>query len=213
MEGHTIFDWSRRQRTGVPEVVYAEGKSVEQLRDIVTAHEDRSEPLLLTRLTAGQLDAFADSSLHINPEARTATLSAPAVPRDAPRLSVVAAGTSDRPVALEAQIAAEFFELNTSLHVDVGVAGLWRLEAILPELERTGLIIACAGMEGAIFSVLAGLAPCPVIAVPTSVGYGVSEGGRTALAAALSSCAPGIVTVNIDNGLGAAAAAKKILRR
>ena len=212
MEDHTIFDWTRRARTGVPEVVYAESKSVEQLVDILQAHEERNEPLLFTRLTPEQLEALSGRGLDVDTAARTAVHLLAEVPASAPRVAIVAAGTSDLPIAREAQIAAQFFGLNTSFHIDVGVAGLWRLEAILPEIEDAKLIIAVAGMEGALFSVLAGLVPCAVIAVPTSVGYGVSEGGRTALSSALSSCAPGILTVNIDNGLGAAAAARKILR-
>ncbi|MEM7426659.1 MAG: nickel pincer cofactor biosynthesis protein LarB [Pseudomonadota bacterium] len=211
MQEHTIFDWSRRQRTGVPEAVYAENKSLQQLRDILTAHQERGEPVLFTRLTDSQADALAAADVVVNRDARTGTYRVPAVPNEAPCVAIVAAGTSDLPVAMEAEVAANFFGLRTTLHVDVGVAGLWRLERVLPTLREADLIIAVAGMEGALFSVLAGLVPTAIIAVPTSVGYGVSEGGKAALASALSSCAPGIVTVNIDNGLGAAAAARKIL--
>ncbi len=212
MEQHTVFDWARRQRTGVPEVVLAESKTNAQLLDILDAHEDRDEPLLLTRLTADQIDALSDRDLEIQPEARTAVFKSPMIADDAPRIGVVTAGTSDRPVGLESKVSAQFFGLHATLYTDVGVAGLWRVQKILPELTAMDLIIAVAGMEGALFSVLAGLVPSAVIAVPTSVGYGVAEGGRAALASALSSCAPGLVTVNIDNGFGAAAAARKLLR-
>ena len=212
MEHHTIFDWSRRQRTGVPEVVFAEGKANAQLLDILDAHEKRAEPLLFTRLTAEQMESLSARDIQIEPQARTATYKLPEMAPNAPRVAVVAAGTSDLSVALESRVAARFLGLNAMLYADVGVAGLWRLERILPELVSAELIIAVAGMEGALFSVLAGLVPCAVIAVPTSVGYGVAEAGKTALASALASCAPGLVVVNIDNGFGAAAAARKLLR-
>jgi NCAIR mutase (PurE)-related protein len=212
MEHHTVFDWSRRQRTGVPEVVFAEGKTNAQLLDILDAHEQHAESLLFTRLTADQMESLSARDLRIEPQARTATYRLPDIAQNAPRVAVVAAGTSDLSVALESQVAARFFGLNVTLHADVGVAGLWRLERILPELVSAELIIAVAGMEGALFSVLAGLVPGAVIAVPTSVGYGVAEAGKTALASALASCAPGLVVVNIDNGFGAAAAARKLLR-
>ena len=125
-------------------------------------------------------------------------------------IGIVCAGTSDLPVAREAQATLAFCGHTAPLIADVGVAGLWRLQDRLPEITRFKIVIAVAGMEGALFSVLAGLVRAPVIAVPTSVGYGVAEGGRAALTSALASCAPGIVTVNIDNGFGAAAAAIKM---
>lgn len=212
MEHHTVFDWSRRQRTGVPEVVFAEGKTNGQLLDILDAHEQHAEPLLFTRLTADQMEALSARDLQIEPQARTATYRLPDIAQNAPRVAVVAAGTSDLSVALESQVAARFFGLNVTLYADVGVAGLWRIERILPELVSAELIIAVAGMEGALFSVLAGLVPSAIIAVPTSIGYGVAGAGKTALASALASCAPGLVVVNIDNGFGAAAAARKLLR-
>ncbi len=212
MEQHTVFDWARGQRTGVPEVVFAEGKTNAQLLDILEAHELRSEPLLFTRLKDDQLDLLAQRDLKIETEARTAVFKSPKIDEDAPRLAVVTAGTSDLPVALESKVTAQFFGMNATLYADVGVAGLWRVQRILPELITMDLVIAVAGMEGALFSVLAGLVPSAVIAVPTSVGYGMAEGGRAALASALSGCAPGLVTVNIDNGFGAAAAARKLLR-
>ncbi|MGX9848980.1 nickel pincer cofactor biosynthesis protein LarB [Limimaricola litoreus] len=208
---HTVIDWERGARTGVPEVVFAQSKTVEQLRAIVEAHHERGRALLMTRLTAPQIAALADLPLDIDPLARTATLAAPEVPSGAPRLGIVTAGTSDLPVAREALHAARFLGLDAVLYEDLGVAGLWRLQDRLDEIAGFPLLIAVAGMEAALFSVLAGLVRAPVIAVPTSVGYGVSEGGKAALSSALASCAPGIVTVNIDNGFGAAAAARKFL--
>jgi NCAIR mutase (PurE)-related protein len=127
-------------------------------------------------------------------------------------IGIVAAGTSDLPVAREAARTLAFAGHHAEIIADVGVAGLWRLLGCLDALRQCRVLIAVAGMEGALFSVLAGLVKAPVIAVPTSVGYGIAEGGKAALYAALASCAPGLVVVNIDNGFGAAAAAIKMLR-
>ncbi|SMR83983.1 hypothetical protein SAMN04488030_0132 [Aliiroseovarius halocynthiae] len=215
MDEHTIFDWSRKARTGVPEVVFAEGKTVEQIDDILMAHHERSAPLLTTRLTPEQmahLGALTLPHLSLDPLARLASHRAPIPAADAPEVAVVCAGTSDLPVAREALLSARFLGLRADLICDVGVAGLWRLEQHLPTLTRHRVVIAVAGMEGALFSVLGGLLPGAIIAVPTSVGYGVGAQGKAALSSALSSCAPGVLTVNIDNGFGAAAAAAKILR-
>ncbi len=208
---HTVMDWERGARTGVPEVVFAQSKTEAQLRDIVAAHQSRDLPLLLTRLTDAHLAALSDLPVAFDTLARTGVLNAPDVPAHAPRLGIVCAGTSDLPIALEAYHTARFLGLDAELFPDLGVAGLWRLQDRLEEIAAFPLLIAVAGMEGALFSVLAGLVRAPVIAVPTSVGYGVSEGGKAALSSALASCAPGIVTVNIDNGFGAAAAARKFL--
>jgi pyridinium-3,5-biscarboxylic acid mononucleotide synthase len=131
--------------------------------------------------------------------------------RGASRVAIVCGGTSDLPVAGEARRTLAFAGETTTLISDVGVAGLWRLMERLDEIRRHRVVIAVAGMEGALFSVLAGLVPCAVIAVPTSVGYGVATGGATALHAALASCASGLAVVNIDNGFGAAHAALRIL--
>ena len=211
MERHTIFDWSRKARTGIPEAVYAEGKALSHLRDVIRDHIDRNAPLLVTRLTPAQIDGLRDLPLSVDDLGRTATLEAPEPDHDAPVVAIVTAGTSDLSVAREAEVAANFMGLRTELIADVGVAGLWRLEAHLPALTAHRLIIAVAGMEGALFPVLAGLVTAPIIAVPTSVGYGVAKDGAVALGSALGSCAPGVVCVNIDNGFGAAAAAVKIL--
>lgn len=128
-----------------------------------------------------------------------------------PRIAIVAAGSSDMPVVAEIEQTLLFLGESSRRYVDVGVAGLWRLASVAEELSRYRIIIAVAGMEGALFSVLGGLVAAPVIAVPVSVGYGVGQGGRVALDAALCTCAPGIAVVNIDNGFGAAALAVKML--
>ena len=212
MERHTIFDWSRKARTGIPEAIFAEGKALSHLHDVIREHIDRNAPLLITRLTPAQIDGLRDLPLSVDDLGRTATLDAPEPDHDAPVVAIVTAGTSDLSVAREAEVAANFMGLRTELIADVGVAGLWRLEAHLPTLTAYRLIIAVAGMEGALFSVLAGLVTAPIIAVPTSVGYGVAKDGSVALGSALGGCAPGVVCVNIDNGFGAAAAAAKILK-
>lgn len=201
------FDWARIARTGIPEAVLAQGKSADQLARLCDQARARGVPLFLTRLEAGQI---AGDDLDYDPVSRTAILGVP--PRRADldgRIAVVCAGSSDIPVAAEAQRALRFFGVNAPLYADVGVAGLWRLMQVADELRGFHALIAVAGMEGALFSVLAGLVPGLVIAVPSPVGYGVSADGQVALNAALASCAPGVVVTNIGNGFGAAAAAWK----
>ncbi|WP_371348087.1 nickel pincer cofactor biosynthesis protein LarB [Ancylobacter sp. IITR112] len=207
------FDWGRAKRTGLPEAVLCSAKSPAQLAEILAAARERNARLLLTRLEpAGfaALGAAARAGLDYDPLSRSAVLGGE-VALAAARVAVVAAGTSDLPVAREAERTLAFCGHGARLVADVGVAGLWRLMERIEEIRACRVVIAVAGMEGALFSVLGGLVAAPVIAVPTSVGYGVAEGGRAALSSALASCAPGVVTVNIDNGFGAACAALKIL--
>ena len=208
------IDWDRESRTGVAEAVLADSKSIENLRDILGQAIDREHPLLFTRISDDQVAALqADVTVPLDhdPVSRTMSFGKPTANTSTLSIGIVAAGTSDMPVAGEAQRALTFFGVENSLYADVGVAGLWRLTSIQSQLSEHAILIAVAGMEGALFSVLAGLTQVPIIAVPTSVGYGVSTGGHNALHSALGSCSPGIVTVNIDNGFGAAAAAKKFL--
>ncbi len=207
------FDWHRAARTGLPEAVLCSAKSPAQLGEILAAARGRGARLLLTRLEpAGfaALDGGAREGLDYDPLSRTAVLGGE-VELSEPRVAVVAAGTSDLPVAREAVRTLAFGGHGAQLVADVGVAGLWRLMERIEEIRACRVVIAVAGMEGALFSVLGGLVAAPVVAVPTSVGYGVAEGGKAALTSALASCAPGVVTVNIDNGFGAACAAIKIL--
>ena len=206
------IDWDRERRTGVPEAIFCQGKSAAQIDAIVAAAGDRR--LLLTRLSPNAHDALAADVrgvLDYDPLSATAVLGG-AVPLVADGIGIVAAGTSDLTVAREAARTLAFAGHRSEIIADVGVAGLWRLMARIEELRQFRILIAAAGMEGALFSVLAGLVEAPIVAVPTAVGYGVAEGGRAALHAALASCAPGLVVVNIDNGFGAAAAALKMLR-
>jgi pyridinium-3,5-biscarboxylic acid mononucleotide synthase len=208
-------DWERRSRVGVAEAVYCAGKTAAQIGRILALAEERRQSLFFTKLEASrfaELEAGAQRRLDFDPLSRTAVLDH-GVPVAVPaRVGIVCAGTSDMPVAIEAQRALAFNGVASPLIGDVGVAGLWRLLDRVDEIAAWRVVIVAAGMEGALFSVVAGLVPGLVIAVPTSVGYGVAAGGMTALHSALSSCAPGVVAVNIDNGFGAACAALKLLR-
>lgn len=208
------FDWQRDARTGVPETVFCEGKTVHQIEEIVGAAAERSRPLFLTRMSEDQHRQIAGThALDYCPLSRTAILGAPApLTADDHGVALVCAGTSDMPVVEEARRALRFHGRAAPVFADVGVAGLWRLIEVAEELSRYRVLIAVAGMEGALFSAVAGLVPGLVIAVPSPVGYGVSKDGAAALSAALATCAPGVVTVNIGNGYGAAVAALKVLR-
>lgn len=203
------LDWARTQRTAVPEAIYCARKSVEQIAEIVRQAEVAEQPLLLTRLQQEKRDRL-EHPLDYDALSETAFFGRPPELVDK-GAAIVAAGTSDASVAHEARRALEFSGILAPIFVDVGVAGLWRLTDCAEQLRDRRVVIAVAGFEGALFSVLAGLIPAPVIAVPTSIGHGVAEGGKAALSTALATCAPGVMTVNIDNGFGAAAAAIKIL--
>ena len=208
------LDWARAGRTGTSEAVLCDPKSAAQIDAILAHAAELGQRLLLTRLGPrkfSRLSAPMRSALDYDALTRTAILGGPPAARGAGRVAIVCGGTSDLPVAREAERTLAFDGEVATLLADVGVAGLWRLMERLDDIRRHRVVIAVAGMEGALFSVLAGLLPCAVIAVPTSVGYGVAEGGRTALHAALASCASGLAVVNIDNGFGAAHAALRIL--
>lgn len=206
------LDHERQDRTGVPEAILCEHKSATQIDAMLGAARAEGRRLLLTRLSPERHATLTSSAgLDYDPLSRTAVLGGPVEPSRA-GAGIVAAGTSDLPVAREAARALLFNGFEAPIIADVGVAGLWRLTRRLDEIRRWKVVIAVAGMEGALFSVVGGLVAAPVVAVPTSVGYGVAQGGTTALHAALASCAPGVVVVNIDNGFGAAGAAIKILR-
>lgn len=208
-----VLDWEREKRTGVAEAVLCEGKSALQIDAILAEAGERR--LLLTRLDEGKHAALAPShraGLDYDPLSRTAFHGAPRTPA-LEGAGIVCAGTSDLPVAREAARSLAFAGFAAPVIADVGVAGLWRLMKRLDEIRAFKVVIAVAGMEGALFSVIAGLVEAPVIAVPTSVGYGVAQGGHVALHSALATCATGVVAVNIDNGYGGACAAIRILKR
>jgi pyridinium-3,5-biscarboxylic acid mononucleotide synthase len=207
------FDWQRRERIGLAEAVLCAGKTAVQIGEAMALAQARRAPLLLTRLTPELLAELAPAevaALDYDPRSRTAILGTPR-PTGETQVAVVSAGTSDLPVAREAIRTLGFYGVAAREIADVGVAGLWRILQHQEELRRYPVVIVVAGMEGALFSVVAGLVGGVVIAVPTSTGYGAARAGETALHAALASCAPGLVAVNIDNGYGAASAALRAL--
>ncbi len=213
--GHTRIDHHRSLRTGLPEVIYAAGKTPEQVAEIFARMAAADAAVLATRATAEHAASVlaAVPGVHYNELARTLTL-APALPSPptGPSICVLCAGTSDLPVAEEAAMTAEHFGVRVIRLYDVGVAGLHRLLAVRHQLSEADCVIVCAGMEGALPSVVGGLVGVPVIAVPTSVGYGASFGGAAALLGMLNSCSPNVSVVNIDNGFGAAFSATLIAR-
>jgi NCAIR mutase (PurE)-related protein len=212
------LDLQRRQRLGMVEAIWGEHKSADQLARIIQNLMEEGELAFATRVSAEKAEAVRSLlpglPLQHHPEARG--LVSPALPAADPgqgRVAVLSGGTSDLPVAAEAQLALACHGVDAELVLDVGVAGLHRLLDRLEELRSADVLIACAGMEGALPTVLAGLLPQPVIGVPVAVGYGVSAGGQAALHGMLASCAPGLTVVNIDNGYGAAMACLRILGR
>ena len=208
------FDFDRRRRIGLGESVLCLGKTPAQIGEAIALAQARQVPLLLTRLEPEAFAALATparAALDYDPSSRTAIVGPWRPPEGEPALAVVTAGTSDLPVAREALRTLAFYGLAAREIADAGVAGLWRILKHEEELRRYPAVIVVAGMEGALFSVVGGLVGGVVIAVPTSTAYGAARGGETALHAALASCAPGVVTVNIDNGYGAACAALRVL--
>jgi pyridinium-3,5-biscarboxylic acid mononucleotide synthase len=213
--GFAKLDTARAARTGDPEVVFGEGKTPEQviaaLRALRAAHPDRA--ILATRLPEATLTQCARRlpEAALDPVGRTATLGAN--PPALGRVAIVAAGTSDLPVVRECAATVGVFGAEPDEIVDVGVAGLHRLLAQRDRIAEADVVVAVAGMEAALPSVLGGLVGVPLIAVPTSVGYGWNLDGVTAWLATVNSCAPGVLTVNVDNGFGAGVAAARIARR
>lgn len=215
--GFAVVDDDRRPRTGLPEVIYGEGKTPEALAALLTHLVGRGEQALATRVDAAKAAAVIAMLPHAvyEPVPRLLWLVPegfiPFQPTVTRKLAVIAAGTSDLPVAEEASRTAEWFGLPVDRVTDVGVAGLHRLLARVDRLREADALIVVAGMEGALPSVVAGLVRTPVIAVPTSVGYGAHFGGIAPLLAMLNACAGGISVCNIDNGFGAAQVAWRIL--
>jgi NCAIR mutase (PurE)-related protein len=213
--GYARLDTDRLQRTGDAEVVYGAGKTpsqvVELLRTLHATHPDH--PVLATRLSVEAQEAVASAlpTALVDPVGRTAVLGEPPVLRGT--VAVVSAGTSDAPVAAEAATTARVFGASVELVTDVGVAGLHRILGVRDRLDAADCLIVVAGMEGALPSVVGGLVGVPLVAVPTSVGYGASFGGLAALLGMLNSCAPGVSVVNIDNGFGAGVFAARVARR
>jgi len=208
-----VLDYERPARIGFGEAIFCAGKTAAQI-DAIIADAERRSVLLLTRL-APEIFAGLDARrlLDYDPLSRTAFLGPVAPPaKSVADIAIVTAGTSDLAVAREAARTLQFNGVACTTIADIGVAGLWRLLSRLDDLKNMPVIIAVAGMDAALPTVLGGLVSGCIIAVPTSVGYGVAAGGHAALNSILSSCAPGILTVNIDNGYGAACAALRVLR-
>lgn len=211
--GFAKLDNHRSLRVGFPEVVFCQGKRPEHLRGIFQHLVTSESRVLATRADSVHFEAVRDLSpdLRFDPVSRTIVMEQEKqAPRGSGFVSVVTAGTSDIPVAEEAAVTAEFFGTRVERTFDVGVAGIHRLFARLATIREAAVVIVVAGMEGALPSVVGGLVSVPVIAVPTSVGYGASFNGIAALLGMLCSCAPGVSVVNIDNGFGAAYIASMI---
>ncbi|QRE75433.1 nickel pincer cofactor biosynthesis protein LarB [Methylobacterium aquaticum] len=212
IEDEFTLDFARTERIGLEEAVFAAGKSPAQIDAILAAADERGARFLVTRLDPDRHAALTyRNRLDYCPVSRTAVFGEAKPVAGPSRIAIVAAGTSDVPVAREAERTLAYQGHATTLIADVGVAGLWRLTRRIEEIRAHPVVICAAGMDAALPSVLGGLVAGAVIAVPTSVGYGVAEGGRAALDAVLASCAPGITVVNIDNGYGAACAAMRLL--
>jgi hypothetical protein len=206
----SLVDTHRALRTGDPEVVYGAGKTTAQVVDAVAGLQSE-RAVLVTRASPETVAALRSSYDEVLVDGATVAVGRLPEPRGC--VAVLAAGTSDGPVAAEAALTARAFGAGVERVDDVGVAGLHRLIAARPALDRADCLVVVAGMEGALPSVVGGLVGTPMVAVPTSIGYGASFGGLAALLAMLNACAPGITVVNIDNGFGAGVFAARVARR
>lgn len=212
-EEHIHLDHSRHERCGFPEFIFGERKTLDQLQTITSRMAESGKPVLITRIAAD----FAEILLKDHPSAvydrtaRTFLLKPQPFPSLKGMVVIVTAGTTDMPVALEAKYTLDACGCGTELVADSGVAGIHRLLTRMPSLKNADAVIVVAGMEGALPSVVGGLVSCPVIAVPTSIGYGTALGGLTAMFAMMNSCASGVTVTNIDNGFGAGCAAARII--
>ena len=207
------LDHSRKERCGFPEFIFGEGKTSEQLKAIAHEIADKNQPVLITRISANS----AELLLKDFPEAEydktgnTFLMLPEHFKADKGNTLIITAGTTDLPVALEAKQTLTACGCRVKLAADSGVAGIHRVVSNISLLQQADVIIVVAGMEGALPSVVGGLVSCPVIALPTSVGYGTSLGGLTAMFSMLNSCASGVTVMNIDNGFGAGCAAARII--
>jgi NCAIR mutase (PurE)-related protein len=218
LDDYARIDYQRALGQGTPEVIFCQGKTPNQITGILTHLLERHDQVMGTRATEGQVALVRNHfpELKYDPVSRliTITRGKPSEPKTTgPYVAVVSGGTSDRPVAEEAAQTLEFLGSSVKRAYDIGVAGIHRLFDQKELLFAADVVISIAGMEGALTSVVAGLVACPVIGVPTSIGYGASFGGLSALLAMLNSCATGVAVVNIDNGFGAGVYAHQIIRR
>lgn len=210
--GHTRVDLNRAERNGAAEVIYGEGKTAEQIIEIIHSLKANNQNVLVTRLekeTASEIIKHIPEA-HYEALPRLLRVENQPIERTTSKIAIVCAGTSDLPVAEEARITAEFYGNTIETVYDAGVAGLHRLLASLDTINSCKVVVVVAGMEGALPSVVGGLVKAPIIAVPTSVGYGANFGGLSALLGMLNSCASGVSVVNIDNGFGAGFIANRI---
>ena len=209
-----FFDHARTARIGLPEAVFCQGKPEEVVCDLLRAFcRGSGKPVLFTRLEAGVFDRFPPevrAGVEYEPLSRTAFGDRlPSVPRGS--VAVLSAGTADGFVTWEAARTLDYLGIRHTVFEDSGVAGLWRLSERMEAINSHDVIIVVAGLDAALASVMGGLTPKPLFAVPTSVGYGMADGGRSALSSMLVSCAPGVGVFNIDNGYGAACAAARVI--
>ena len=208
------FDFQRRKRLGLIEAIWGQDKNIDQLRRLSERVLSKNEVVFITRITSEKANYLLDlyDEARFNKEANCLIIGKNLNKINTnKRVAIISGGSSDLPVTLEAQLALEIYGVSCQSFIDVGVAGLHRLISHLEEINKYDVLIVCAGMEGALATVVGGLLPQPIIAVPVSVGYGVSKNGETALNSMLSSCSPGISVMNIDNGYGAAMAALRII--
>ncbi len=209
------FDFQRRERIGLIEAIWGEDKSIDQLKRVSKAVLDKKEVVFITRINRDKakslLDIYPEAIFHEDANCLIIGENLKKVTVDK-KVAIVAGGSSDLSTTLEAKLALEIYGVGCKTFIDVGVAGLHRLLSEIEEINKFDVLIVCAGMEGALATVIGGLLPQPIIAVPVSVGYGVSKNGETALNSMLSSCSPGIAVMNIDNGYGAAMAAMRIIK-
>ena len=210
------FDFERRERIGLIEAIWGENKSVDQLKRVSRVVLEKKEVVFITRINKDKAKILLD----IYPEAKYYEDANCLVIGEnfkkihiQKKVAILAGGSSDLPATLEAKLALEIYGISCKTFIDIGVAGLHRLLSEIEEINKFDVLIVFAGMEGALATVVGGLLPQPIIAVPVSVGYGVSKNGETALKSMLSSCAPGVSVMNIDNGYGAAMSAIRILKR
>ena len=209
------FDFQRRERLGLVEAIWGQDKSIDQLKRLSEKVLDKNEVVFITRISSEK----ANDLLELHDDARFyEEAKCLIIGKNLNKLNtnkkvaIISGGSSDLPVTLEAKLALEIYGVNCHTFIDVGVAGLHRLISQLEEINKYDVLIVCAGMEGALATVVGGLLAQPIIAVPVSVGYGVSKNGETALNSMLSSCSPGIAVMNVDNGYGAAMAALRIIK-
>ena len=209
------FDFQRRDRIGLFEAIWGAEKSVDQLKRLSEEVLAKKEIVFITRITSEKanflLDVYQEARFNKDANCLIIGENLDKV-STTKKVGIVSGGSSDLAVTLEAKLSLEIYGVRCQSFIDVGVAGLHRLFSEIEEINKCDVLIVCAGMEGALATVIGGLLPQPIIAVPVSVGYGVSKNGETALNSMLSSCSPGIAVMNIDNGYGAAMAALRIIK-